>query len=58
MARKKKTGLVKLGSEIVTAGHAAKCVAKKFRGCSKAEILATVEVVSRMGKAAMRAKKK
>lgn len=58
MARKKKTGLVRLGKEIMTAGHAANCVRKKFKGCTNAEILATVEVVSRMAKAAQRAKRR
>lgn len=54
MARKPKNGLVKVGKDVMTAGHAANCIKKKFKGCTKAEILATVEVVARMGKAAQR----
>lgn len=59
MARRKKTtGLVRLGGEIMTAGHAANCVRKKFKGCTNAEILATVKVVTRMAEAAKRAKRR
>jgi hypothetical protein len=51
-----KTGrrLVKYGGKIITAGHAAKCVGKGFKGCSKTEITAVVEVVQRMAAAAKR----
>lgn len=53
MARTGK-GLIKHGGKVVTAGHAAKCVAKGFRGCSNKEIVAIVRTVERMAAAAKR----
>lgn len=55
-ARMKKAGgkLVRYGGRIVTAGHAAKCVAKGFKGCSNKEIVAVVRTVERMAAAAKR----
>lgn len=47
-------GLVKHGGKVVTAGHAAKCVGKSFKGCSKREIAAVLEVIRRMATAAKR----
>ena len=54
--RMKKTGkgLVKYGGKVVTAGHAAKCIAKGFKGCSTREIMAIVRTVERMAAAAKR----
>jgi hypothetical protein len=47
-------GLVKHGGKVITAAHAASCVAKGFKGCSKAETKAVLEVIRRMGQAALR----
>lgn len=47
-------GLVKFGGKVVTAGHAAKCIGKGFKGCSATEITAIVKVVTRMANAAKR----
>ena len=56
MAKKgaKRKKLIKHAGTVITTAHAAKCVAKGFRGCSAAETKAVVEVVRRMGTAAMR----
>lgn len=47
-------GLVKYGGRVVTAGHAAKCVAKGFKGCSNREIVAVVRTIERIAAAAKR----
>lgn len=49
--------LIKHLGKVVTASQAASCVAKGFRGCSKAEIAAVMKVIQRMAKAARRKRK-
>jgi len=48
--------LIKHAGKVVTAAHAASCVAKGFKGCSAAETTAVVKVIERMASAAKRRK--
>ena len=54
----KRRALVKHGGKVITLTHAARCVAKGFKGCSAAETKAVVEVVRRAAMAANRRRKK
>lgn len=49
--------LIRHAGKVITVAHATKCVAKKFKGCSKAETAAVLKVIERLARASMRRSK-